>query len=73
VELERWRLTVLVEEELQLVQSGRNAAGVGEAACVAAFDFKRGWTVSERLAAMGGCLLLVSLVFEDVVVFVEAA
>jgi len=55
------------------VQSGRNAAGVGEAACVAAFDFKRGWTVSERLAAMGGCLLLVSLVFEDVVVFVEAA
>lgn len=60
-----------MEEEL-LVQSGRNAAGVGEAACVA-FDFKRGWTVSERLAAMGGCLLLVSLVFEDVVVFVEAA
>jgi hypothetical protein len=31
VELERWGLTVLVEEEL-LVQSGRNAAGVGEAA-----------------------------------------
>jgi len=70
VEMERWRLMVLVEEEL-LDPSGRNAAGSGEAALLS-FGFKRGWTVGGRLAAVGGCFTLVSLVFEDAVVFMEA-
>jgi hypothetical protein len=68
--MERWRLMVLVEEEL-LDPSGRNAAGSGEAALLS-FGFKRGWTVGGRLAAVGGCFTLVSLVFEDAVVFMEA-
>jgi len=70
VEMERWKLMVLVEEE-SLEQSGRNAAGSGEAALLS-FSFKRGWTVGGRLAAVGGCFTLVSLVFEDAVVFMEA-